>query len=203
MRIGDNENAFIMKRPISLLNCFMIPIIILLLGIMFSGFYAFQTIPKTFKDDVRALIPPKFSNTFETPGHYSLWAYSVAEFEGAEHRLEGDSLPSGSKIHVIDKTSGDFLPVNDWVPQTKNHKGEKAFLVGTFETGIPNQEIHFIGSGLPNKTVIGISSKNMADMINVYLAIFGIFIISLFVSITILVVMLHRRKKELLEMANA
>ncbi|MDF1812411.1 MAG: hypothetical protein P1V20_09355 [Verrucomicrobiales bacterium] len=186
-----------MKRPVSLLNCFLIPILTLLLGIILGGIYAFQSIPKAYKDDARAVIPPKFTYSFQTPGRYSLWAYSAATFEGTEYPA-ADSLPTGSKIHVIDSKSGDFLPVNDWVPQTKKRKGESAFLVGTFETGLPNQEIDFIGSGIPEKMVIGISSKNMADMINVYLGIFGIFILSLFAAITILVVMLHRRKKSLL-----
>lgn len=191
-----------MNRPVSLLNCFLFPIIVMLGGVILSGFYAFQTIPETFADDERGLVPPRFTITLETPGRYSLWVYSSGEFEGQRYEA-GTELPAGARIHVIDSATGDFLQLNNWLTQNKSINGQKAFLVGTFETGIPNQEVQIVGSGIGEKVVVGISSKNMSDMVNVYLAIFGIFVISLFIAVSILVVMLHRRKKQVLAEAQA
>lgn len=187
-----------MNRPVSLLNCFLFPIIVLIVGVILSGFYAFQTIPETFADDNRGVVPPKLTVSLDQPGKYSLWIYSVGNFEGQTYEI-GEKLPTGARIHVIDGATGDFLPLDGLIKQNKSLRGQSAFLIGTFQTGIPNQEVQVIASGIGAKAVVGISSKNMSDMINVYIAIFGIFIISLFLAISLLVLMLHHRKKQILE----
>lgn len=186
-----------MKRPLSLIICIVLPIIILLVGIIFSVVYAVQTIPEAFGDEHRGVLPPQFEVTLAEPQRYSVWVYSSGIFENQQYQSFEEKLPAGAKIHVIDKKSGKELTLSNWLTGSKSTMKEEAFLLGSFETLRPGTEIEIVPSGFETKTVIGISSRNLADLFQAVLAIIAIFLISLFFSIATLIILLHRRNKQI------
>ena len=185
-----------MKRPLSLVICFLVPILILLSGIVFSVLFAVQTIPSAFKDEVRGILPGSFPAKLEQPQRYMIWGYSVGRLEGENYQCPVPDLKAAN-ITIIDRRSGKNLPLNDWMPGTRNTSKESAILLGTFETQFENQEVEFFSKNLTSKAVIGISSKSFADMFRAVLSIIAIFLISVFFAITALIVLLHRRQKQI------
>lgn len=186
-----------MNRPLALLTCILFPIAILLLGIAGSVIAAIQTLPDALSDDIRGVIPPKLVTRLEIPTRYSVWFYSSGKFEGQLYE-SFERVPAGVKIRVIDSKSGDFIPLNNWMSGSKSTTSESAFLVGSFETVRKDQEVQILASGLERETVIGISSRSLADIFRAFLLVAAIFMVSLIAAIGTLIAMLLRRKKQLL-----
>lgn len=186
-----------MKQPLSLVICIVLPIIILLVGIVFSVVYAVQALPAAFADEHRGVLPPGFDLTLEEPQRYSVWVYSRGIFENQSFQSFDEKLPPGAKIHVIDKKSGGILELSNWLNQTKSTMREAAYSLGSFETIRPATEIEVVSEGLDTQTVVGVSSKNVADIFQAIVAILAIFLTSTFISIATLIILLHRRNKQI------
>ena len=185
-----------MNRPLSLAICIILPLIILLLGLIASVLVAIKVIPTAFEDDIKGLLPSKFSTKLAEPGTYSLWVYQSGVLDGKVYQADS-KLPSGAKIHVMDRRSGDFIPLNTInMVTTKSLNQQSAYLLGSFDIVRPEQEIDILSKGVEKQTVIGLSSKSLADVIKAFLTIATIFVLSLSVAIAVLVILLNRRKKQ-------
>ena len=180
-----------MKRPLSLIVCILIPIIILLIGIISGAMYAVKTIPEAFGDDFRGVAPPKIETVLEKPGRYLIWIYHSGRYEGQLYES------SGGNLIVTDKRSGDELPLNNWSNQTKSLNDERAVLAGSFETLYPNQTVQILPIDFNQETVIGISSRGISHQLRAIFSIVAIFLISVLLAVWALIVLLQRRYRQI------
>jgi len=193
-----------MKRPYPaypLWLCLLLPVGLLLIGLAGAAVVGMKTIPEARRDDIRAVVPPSLKTALARPGRYDLWIYEKGFHEGAEY-VPNPVLPPGSKIHVLDRRSGQFLPWSTlWAGSAKSMGGERAVLYGGFETIQDGQEVEIIFQGLSQATVIGLSTRRVTDFYWAMLAIASIVLVTLMVSLTALIVLLHRRKQLILKNA--
>ncbi len=194
-----------MKRPFSLLICLGLPALVLLIGVIASVVFFFAAMPEAYRDMERVVVPPKATVQLGEPGQYSLWLYKDAVHEGQEYRLAGaddlETLPSGVRLMVTLVSSGERLPVGDWVTGEKNFGNEAAFLAGTFQVQAAQESVTIAIDGLDSPVVLGVSEMSVVDSFRVVLMGLAIFAVIALIAITLLIILLTCRKKQLLALA--
>lgn len=189
-----------MKRPIPLLVCFSIPLLLFLIGSAFAGIYGFREIPKLRDDTGRGLVPPGFETTLEGAGRYTLWLQSRGEI-GDEFHRGSESLPPGGRIYLYDAESGREISVGKWLQSTRTLGHERAVSLGTFSSVRAGQVIEVKGTGLAKPVLIGIGPENTGRVLRVVFTLLGIMALTLSASLVCFFVLLHRRNRAINEPA--
>lgn len=187
-----------MKRPGSLIVCFLIPAIILMLGLILAGMYGYREIPPLFHESVRGEVPDGFSTVLEEPGNYTVWLH-VPEEDLEEFREVPNKLPPGASIHVFDVGSGNEITLTSWISSTKSLGEESAISLGTFASQREGQEIEVKGSGLREPVLVSVAPSNMNKTLRIVLTIMGIVVLFLTAAIFLFIFLIHRRQKMLEE----
>lgn len=185
-----------MKRPLSLVLCFLVPIVILLVGTIFAGIYGYQEIPKLYEETAKGLAAPGFNAVLEKPGKYTVWLHTYTVFEGTAYE-SGDRLPGGGKVHVFEADSNREFDLISWTSASKSFGSETAVSLGTFESFRPGQAVEVRSSGMSRPVVVSLAPVKLQMTFRVILTISGIMIVSLFCAIVALIVLLHRRKEQI------
>ncbi|NNE91180.1 MAG: hypothetical protein HKN23_05995, partial [Verrucomicrobiales bacterium] len=71
-----------MKRPLSLVICLLVPVVILLVGVIFAGVYGAAEFPKLARESGRGLVKPGFTATLDEPGKYTVWLHTYSVIDG-------------------------------------------------------------------------------------------------------------------------
>lgn len=182
-----------MNKPMSLLVCFLIPVIFLLLGLALAGSFAYREIPRLFEEEGRGVIPDRFTVTLGEPGKYTVWLISETKVES--EALKEMKLPPGGKIHIFDANQGTQIPLNNWIQSTRISGGEQAVSLGHFQVNQPGMEVEIKGSGVRREFTLSVSQSNMGRTLRVVMTLLTIVLISLSVAIFIFIALLHRRQK--------
>lgn len=183
-----------MRRPIPLLICFAIPLILLLIGAAFAGMYGFREIPKLLDETARGMVPPGFVAVLGPPGKYTVWHYERGQIGEKFHR-GGESLPPGGRIYLYDQASGREIDVSKWLASTKTLGHERATSLGSFSSVRAGQRVEVKGTGLAKPVLISIAPENTSRVLKVVFILLGIILLSLSVAITTFLVLLHRRNQ--------
>lgn len=184
-----------MRGPLSLIVCFLIPGIVLLLGFVFAGVYGFREIPKLVEESGRGQVPDGFEIELGDPGKYTIWYHVRETVSAADENLE--SLPPGARIHVYDAETKNGIEMVHWLSATKNVGGETSISLGTFNVLVPNKKVFVKGTGFREPAVVSISPANMTSSIRVVLVLLAIVIGTLALAILLFLLLLHRRRKTL------
>lgn len=187
-----------MKRPLSLILCFLIPSIVLMFGLILGGVYAFQEIPRLFHESARGEVSGGFPATLEEPGKYTVWL-EVKEEDLRIYREKDNRLPPGASVHVFDANTGKELELTNWISSTKSIGEVNAISLGTFLVQRSGQEVEVKGSGFRAHATASISPTNTNRTLRIVLTIMGIIVVSITVSIFLFMILLHRRQKMLEE----
>lgn len=186
-----------MRRPLSLIVCFLIPGIVLLLGFVFAGIYGFREIPKLVEESGRGQVPEGFEIELRDPGKYTLW-YHVREKEPVSDLGESlEGLPPGARVLVYDAETKNEIEMVKWLSATKNIGGEASVSLGTFDVLAPGKKVFVKGTGFQKSAVVSISPANMTSSIRVVLVLLAIVVGTLALAILLFLLLLHRRRKTL------
>ncbi|MDF1860303.1 MAG: hypothetical protein P1U87_08810 [Verrucomicrobiales bacterium] len=187
-----------MKRPGSLIVCFLIPAIVFMLGLILAGVYGYREIPPLFHESARGEVPNGFSTVLEAPGNYTVWLH-VPESDLEKFRNLANKLPPGASIHVFDVESGIKIDLTSWISSTKSLGEESAISLGAFTSQRQGQQIEVKGSGLREAVLVSVAPSNMNKTLRIVLTIMGIVLVFLTASIFLFIFLLHRRQKMLEE----
>jgi|GEM_PF-676362 len=184
-----------MKRPLSLVICFLVPLLILVVGLVAGGVVGYRAIPPLFAETGRGLAPPGFTVELPDPGKYAVWFYSYGILDGQGYE-SSEGLPSGARVHVHDIVGDRPLPLVDWLAASRSFAGESAVSVGMFETARPGRPVEIRVSGLSRPAVVGVAPVRLAEVFRTILQLVGILVLSLFFAVVALIVLLHRRSRQ-------
>ena len=189
-----------MKRPLSLVICLLLPIIILVMGLFFGAVFGYREIPPLFEESGKGLANPKVTMTLPEPGKYTVWLYTYTLFEGTAYEAS-DRLPDGAKVHVFDTGDRTEIALSKWTSAPKSLGNETAVSLGTFETLRPTVDVLMEGARKP--LVLSVAPTNLPRVMSVVLTLVGILVATLFLSIVTLIILLHRRQRQIQLMESA
>ena len=173
-----------------MLLCFALPGLVLVGGLLLAGFYGFRQIPDLFQESARGMLPQGFEAKLEERGKYTIW-YPVEESEeGGEERF-----PPGARVYVFDAASAQELRMSKWLQGTKYIGEEMSISLGTFESTRDGQIVEVKGTGLNEPVLISISLDNTNEKLATVFTLIAIVGISLMLSISMFIYLLHRRQK--------
>ncbi|MDF1849388.1 MAG: hypothetical protein P1U85_01045 [Verrucomicrobiales bacterium] len=183
-----------MRRPIPLLVCFAIPLLLLIIGAAFAGVYGFREIPKLLDETARGMVPQGFVAQLGSPGKYTVWLYERGQI-GAEFYRGTEKLPPGARIYLYDEASGREMEVSKWLNSSKTLGHERAVSLGSFSGLREGQRVEVKGSGFSKPVLISIAPENTGRVLRVVFILLGMILLALSVSITVFLVLLHRRNQ--------
>ncbi len=185
-----------MNRPLSLITCLLVPFVILLIGLIFAGAFAYKEFPKMISENGRGPIPPGFDVSLPKPAEYTVWLHTYTIFEGTAYEHSGKP-PSGATVVIIDKATGDKISVQPLlITATKASGNDTATAIGRFET-YRETNVEVLGTGFGDTTIISIAETKLAGSLKTVVIFLSIIIFTLFLSILFLIVLLHRRQRML------
>lgn len=187
-----------MKRPLNLVVCFLVPIVILLIGGIYAVTYWYQSAPRLMEEVGRGVVPSGFPVTVDKPGKYTVWlnTYTVFEGKGYEH---SDELPAGAEVLIFDQGKGGRLEMNQWVLSKRKFEGQTAVSLGTFDLLKPNTVLEVRSTGIKEPVVISISPNRAGESVQVALHLVSVVAISLTLAVASLIILLHRRQRAMRE----
>jgi hypothetical protein len=183
-----------MRKPVSLLACFFIPFLVLVLGLSLAGIYGYRAIPWLFEETARGMIPEGFEVPLGNPGKYTVWLFERGQGEEGFYRGSG-KLPPGGKLHIFDSSTGREIPLTNWVVATRNSGHEKAVSLGTFMGQREGQVVEVKGTGLRKSMLVSVAPSNTGPVLRVVLSLLGIVALTLSAAILLFLLLLHRRQK--------
>ncbi|MEM9015589.1 MAG: hypothetical protein AAGC68_01150 [Verrucomicrobiota bacterium] len=190
-----------MRRPLPLLICFLIPLLIFCGGLGFATWVGFRAYPKLVEVIGAGEVPNGFSVVLPQPMPYTLWA-TVKHSEN-EERVEERSeeiirgLLAGGRLYVFDEASGREIERSNWVPSVRYQKGERSVSLGSFSSNRVNQEVFIKGSGLTASLAVTVTPTNSGRTMQLVFTLVGIVITSLSIALIVFFALLHHRKKAL------
>lgn len=177
----------------SLLVCFLIPAIFLLLGLALAGSFAYREIPRLVEETARGDIQKGFPAELPEPGKYTLWMVTKEALKRSEQ--EEFHLPPGGKIHVFDAKSGREIPLSNWVTANRVAGGELSVSLGEFSVTHPKTKVTVKGSGVRMPITVSVTPSNMGRTLRVVMTLLVIVLSSLSVAVFFFIALLHRRQK--------
>ena len=187
-----------MKRPLNLVICLLVPTLILLVGAFSAMSYLYKERPNLMEESGRGLIPPGFEVGLSEAGKYTIWLHTYTVYEGNAYEHE-ERLPEGGEVHIFDKKDGKMYELSKWVQSKKRFGSESAISLGSFETLTINRTIEVRGVGMRTPVVVSIAPNKLNDSMRVMVRVIGIACVTLFLAITALIILLHRRQNQLKE----
>lgn len=181
-----------MTRAIPLFACFILPLVLLLIGAVFAGVYGFREIPRLLDENARGMVPQGFVAQLDERGKYTIWLHERGQI-GIEFYRGSDELPPGGNISVYDEASGGEIEVRKLMNSTKTLGHERAVSLGSFSIDREGQRVEIKGSGLSKPVLISVSPENTAKVIQVICSLLGIVFLALVLSIGTFLWLLHRR----------
>tara|TARA_R110002096_G_scaffold354182_1_gene547376 strand:- start:6011 stop:6583 length:573 start_codon:yes stop_codon:yes gene_type:complete len=182
----------IAKKPISLLLCFALPAFFLIGGLVIAGLYGYRQIPSLTQESGMGFLPEGFSMTLEEAASYTVWLTVVPKADANEG---AEKLPPGGRLYIFDEASGRELKLSQWAKATKYVGDAKSVSLGTFVTTRPKQMVELKGAGFNMPVPVSVAPTNMKRVLGVVLTLLAIVCVTLMVSITALIAMLHQRQK--------
>jgi len=185
-----------MKRPLSLVICLMVPFVLLVLGLVFGAVYGIREIPPLFEESGRGLVNPKFEVQLPESGKYTVWLSTYTVYEGTVYE-SAELLPQGAKVYVFDTGSNEELPLSSWTSASKKFGSESSVSIGNFETLRPNTTVEVLAEGLKEPLVLSVAPTKVSKTFQVIFTLVAILVGSLLMAIVSLIVLLHRRQRQL------
>ena len=182
-----------MRKPLSLILCFLVPALILLLGLLGAGVYGFRMIPRLFEETGRGVLPEGFQVEVPKPGKYTLWLYARGQYGGNFYR-SAEKLPPGGKVYLFEEASGREIPITKWVAATKNFGHERAVSLGTFLTRREGEVVEVKGTGFSRPVLVSIAPTNTNQVLRVVFTLIAIVVLTLTVAIFAFLLLIHRYK---------
>jgi hypothetical protein len=186
------------KSP-SLLICFGIPALFLTAGLVFAGFYGYREVPPLQVPIAEGVLSPEFRTTIAAPGKYTI---VVKREKSAEEAKEGASffqLPPGGRVHVYRDKTGEELDLNTMSQAIMLRGAIDDGTLGVFEVPSPEEALLIKSSGVPEALAVAIVPESHGRRMKVMRNVLGILAITISSSITVLIVLIHRRQVSLLE----
>ncbi len=185
-----------MKRPLSLLICLLVPFVLLVMGLFFGAVYGYREIPPLFEESGRGLANPKFDVHLPEAGKYTVWLSTYTVYEGTEYEA-AELLPSGARVMAFDTETNKELPLSSWTSASKNLGRETSVSIGNFETLRPDTTVQILADGLREPLVLSVASTKVSKTFQVIFTLVAILVISLLLAIVSLIILLHRRQRQL------
>ncbi len=190
-----------MKRPLNLVICLLIPFVIFVAGLVFGAVRVVKALPELTAEAARGVMPGVIEFSIAEPGRYTVWLHTVTNFEGKAYEHE-DRLPAGGEVLIYNKESGSALDLYQGLNATKTINRDSAVAIGAFETAQPNQVLEIRSSGISDPLVVSVAPGKMRDVFGLVMQALGILCITLLVAIVTLILLLHRRQKQLRELSE-
>jgi len=172
------------------------------MGLFFGAVFGYREIPPLFEESGKGLANPKVTMTLPEPGKYTVWLYTYTLFEGTAYEAS-DRLPDGAKVHVFDTSDRTEVALSKWTSASKSLGNETAVSLGTFETLRPNTTVDVLMEGARKPLVLSVAPTNLPRVMSVVLTLVGILVATLFLSIVTLIILLHRRQRQIQLMESA
>jgi hypothetical protein len=170
--------------------CVAVPALLLLSGLALAGFYGYREIPSLEITVAGGEVPPGFDAVLAEPGKFNLW---LATPEGAE------APPPGIKLHVFSKRTGQELPLDSWF-RSPRLSGRDAYVsMGRFETFAPNEAVEIKSVGAAGFYQVSLSPHHESALLRIILTLMGIIAITISAAITVFLILIHRRQRQLVE----
>ena len=153
-----------MKRPLSLVLCLLVPVVIFLVGGIFAAIFLFKEVPALARENGRGLVPPGFTAEITEAGSYTVWLHTNTVYEGNAYE-HGDRPPTGSKIILNDQRNNHPITINPILTNaTKSMGSDTAVAVGTFASG-GNTTVEVLGTGFAQPAVLSIAPQKIGDVL--------------------------------------
>lgn len=183
------------RRPLSLVLCLLTPLVTLGVGFGFAGVKGWRYFQELAVEDGRGLVPPGFTVDIATAGKHTLWLHTHTIYEGSAFQ-SADRLPEGARVLIAPEQGGASVPLRDWSASRKSFGQDVAVSVATFSIHLPGRYA-VSGAGFPHPVVLSVAPVKWEKVLAVILELAGIVVVTLVLSLTILIVLLHRRQRSL------
>lgn len=181
------------RRPLSLVVCLLVPFVILVAGLSLAAVQGVRSFRTLLKENGRGPVPPGFVVEIGETGSHTLWLHTYSLHEGKSYESD-ERLPTGSQLVLTNESTGQDVPLFSSLNSQKNLGSETAVSVGTFEARAGDR-IAVQGTGFADAVLLSVAPAKLGEVFGLVLQVGGIAAISFFLSIALLIILLHRRQK--------
>lgn len=182
------------RRPLSLVICILTPLVILAIGGAGAVALVIKEFPFLQEENGRAVLPPALEVKVDNKGTYTVWFHTYTTFDGKVYSSAKEQLPSGARVMITEKESGEELPLMTGVSSSKSFGNDKAIGVGTFQVMKPMTVVVTV-SGLPDPMVFSVAPVKLAAVFRLVASVILIALVTFVLAVIALIILLKRRNK--------